>query len=51
MKFFFDHNEPTLIYNGEKQDLFHFKISQKNGHVIIKFKISELKIALEKICS
>ena len=51
MKFSFDHNEPTFIYKGEKQDLSDFKITKKNGHFTIKFKISELKIALEKICS
>lgn len=50
IKLSFDHDEPTLIYKGEKQELSVFKLTQKNGLVTIKFKISGLKLALEN-CS
>ena len=51
MKLSFDHDKLTLIYKGEKQKLSYFKITQKDGHVTIKFKISELKLALENCSS
>ena len=51
IQFSYGNNKLTFTYKGEKQDLYKFTTTEKNGHFTLKFKISELKIALEKICS